>query len=671
MTQTSFPNISTSIFGTQKILKKYNIDLPNGFVFSDVNVIVGSNGSGKTRFLHAVRELYNNDGQNKVMYGYFPNLSASKQSIVKNSDLPLCTLYESLQESEVEFDDFLKEIELHNEEYIPQLLTYHSRLQKARGEKALKTLQDTYRTISGQEILLANGMVCLKDKDKKTMPLKDAIIRFSPGELMIFYMSVFLSLQKNSNQKRVIILDEPECHLHPKALIDFIRLIKESNYFTSIWIATHSLFLLPDFDFQNIIYIDNSKISPRSSRVYKDIFTNMLGENIERTTHFMASLSQWQYCEYIAECFTNPDVIDTINPNDEQVQLFVKFIENQKILRVLDFGGGSARLGLSLKQTNNKNAKQIIYEIYDPSPKYKGKEFQVYKSIDAIKNKYDCIVMMNVLHEIAPKEWEKVFKDIYNLLTEEGYLLFVETAALNKGEMPNKTGFLVLDIEELKILFSISQNIQRLIIKDGQKSVCVPVPKKYISNITNMSIRNAIDSLEKRTFESLKKEREIAKFETSRHYAFLTQLYINAKLFNDSASAFLDKRTSVRHDNKTNVGYFSNIPQKISSAKLATELDLCVEKVVITKENVQAYEMIKRGLQKLRKNDDISKIEIQETWKAILTMEKNRESKYTIALFLFCLYVMGDERCKNRIANNGYEEYVKKILINILKNISK
>ena len=72
------------------------------------------------------------------MYGYFPGLSHNKSAINEESELPICTLYESLQESDIEFEDFLREIELHNEEYIPQLLTYHSRLQKERGEKELQ-----------------------------------------------------------------------------------------------------------------------------------------------------------------------------------------------------------------------------------------------------------------------------------------------------------------------------------------------------------------------------------------------------------------------------------------------------------------------------------------------------------------------------------------------------
>lgn len=672
MKQNNVNFVNLSDMKVQSILKEYSVEIPADFVFSDINIVIGSNGSGKTRLLHAVRELYRAEGKNKVMYGYFPHLAHSRKEVVQSEDLPVCTLYESLQENEIEFEDFLKEVELHNEEYIPQLLTYHSRLQKERGEKALKTLQETFRAISGQEILFKDGIVCIKDKNDKTSPLKDSIMLFSPGELMIFYMSVFLSLQKHCNIKRVIILDEPECHLHPKALLEFVRLLKKSKHFTSIWIATHSLFLLPEFDFPNIIYVDNSKVCPRSSRLYKDILANLLGNDIEKTTQFMASLSQWQYSEYIAECFTDPTVIDTINPEDEQVKLFVNFIETHKTIRVLDFGGGSARLGLSLKVSNNKSAKQILYEIYDRSPQYTGKEFVIHKFLGTIKNKYDCIVMMNVLHEVEPLEWPKMFKDIYGLLNEGAYLLFVETSVLSKGEMPNKIGFLVLDNEELNVLFSCSSPLSRVVIKEGQKSVCVPIPKEVLANISTESVGEAISVLEKRTFEKIITEREKANFEASRYYAFLTQLYINAQLFNRTvkSSFFCSNSENNNANRQIDMSDFSKLYQFVSSIEIGQKLINYLQQVVIPANNKDLCEVFRSIYTKLQVfccGTAISEDGLNLLWRKVVSAEKRQESKFVIALFWLCLYVMGDIRGKNRIINNDYKMQVEYIINSLYK----
>ena len=225
-------------------LKEQHLEIPTNFEFSDINIVIGSNGSGKTRFLNAIRK-WRCAKEHSIMYGYFPALSSSKKGIVQSDELPVCTLYESLQEDKITFEDFFKEIELHNEDYIPQLLHYQSIKQKDRGETTLKTLKETFSKLSGKEILIEKEMVYIKDKSGRKLLLKDEILLFSPGELMIFYMSVFISLQTNGIKKRTIILDEPECHLHPKALIQFVKILRESNYFTEIWIATHSLFLVP------------------------------------------------------------------------------------------------------------------------------------------------------------------------------------------------------------------------------------------------------------------------------------------------------------------------------------------------------------------------------------------------------------------------------------------
>lgn len=651
---------------SKEILNQYNISVPDNFVFSKANVVIGTNGCGKTRFLRAVRDIYRKNHKHKVMYGYFPNLSSNKNSVTKSSELPPFTLYESLQNSELEFDDFLKEIERQNEDFIPQLLTYQSRLQKERGEIALDTLITVFSSLSDKEIFVDNSKVFIKDRMDRTLSLKEAILDFSPGELMIFYISVFLSLQKNSGQKSVIILDEPECHLHPKALLKFIQILKESDYFSSIWIATHSLFLVPEFEFKELVYIDNSSVIPRRSTIYKNIFTDLLGEDIIKTTQFLASLSQWEYCQYMAECFLDPDVIDTINPKDEQVLLFLKFLESHPTLKVLDFGGGSARLGLSLLESENYLSDKIKYEIYDPNPEYKGKKFRIYRSVDKIEEKYDCIVMMNVLHEIEPSEWKSIFMDIHSLLNDGGYLLFVETAVLNKGEMPTKEGFLVLNNSELQTLFSSISPFTPLKLKEKQKSICVPIPKDFLKRVSRKSINDSIEVLESQTYEKLKAERSKANFQTSRYYAFLTQQYLNAKLYVESTT----KKTSKR---KTQISAKPGIDQimesilmNVSTIKFARKLRGYLDnKVRVNSNTLVLYQLICESLDNFILGEPVTNIALNACWSNVLQLEKVHEPKETTVLFLLCLYIMGDRKSGNRI-NSNYLLYIERILHEIL-----
>ena len=143
---------------------------------------------------------------------------------------------------------------------------------------------------------------------------------------------------------------------------------------------------------------------------------------------------------------------------------------------------------------------------------------------------------MNVLHELNPNDWEKTFKGLEQKLTDNGYIFFVEVSALVKGEMPNKVGFLILDYDELKVLFNCNDELSKLSIKELKKSICTVIPKSVLGNISEKTIAKTIKTLENTTFEKIKKERAIANFQNSRYYAYLTQLYLNAKLYNENNS---------------------------------------------------------------------------------------------------------------------------------------
>lgn len=652
--------ISLNIKKGAHILKKYGITIPTNFAFSNINIVIGPNGAGKTRFLKSVRDLYEQNSYKNIVYGYFPGLCSSRNTLKKANSLPIYTLYESLQESEIVFEDFLIEIEAHAEEYIPELLKYHSQRQQSSKQKVLNTLQDTLSCLSNKKIefLYEDDLMVISD-NKKCMPLSELLKLFSPGELILFYMAVFISLQEHGSNKKILILDEPECHLHPKALLAFFKTLEKSQQIETIWIATHSLFLIPEVKFENIVYIENSEILKRSSRTYRDIIDNLLGENNTKTTQFLSSISQWQYSEYIAECFSNPEVIDTINPNDEQVQLFVKFLKDRPAINVLDYGGGSARLGRSLKEINKSVAQNIHYSVYDPKPTYDGNEFQVYCDLNKITQKYDCIVLMNVLHEIEPINWVETFKNIYNLLADDGYLLFVETSSLSKGEMPNKTGYLVLDNTELKYLFNCKKNPETITIEKGQKSICIPINKKLIRNVSHDTITKALQQLEKCTLCKLKKERESSTFEYSRYYAYLTQLYINAKIYNDTISSDnskLDQITIVYPDRIEIL-----IEKILSHNSIVSICHSLIEKLHLITPN-SYYKKITEVLCDSLKNCKIKDSDTDFCWSQIDLLEILYGPNNNIALFYICLYILGDKIVSEKMNSYPYYDYCLDII---------
>lgn len=297
---------------------------------------------------------------------------------------------------------------------------------------------------------------------------------------------------------------------------------------------------MPQFQFENIVCISHNRILKRSSNTYADLLSELLDDKENRTKQFFSSLYQWRFYDFIAKCFSDPTVINIVNSNDEQVQLFLKSIEERNRISVLDFGGGSGRLGLSLKmiEENNPQNRTIDYSIYDREPGYHGDLFPVYQDINSINDRFDVVVMMNFLHEVEPTDWPDIFRRIYVLMNDDGFLLFVEVITLSEGEKPNDTGYLVLGLEELSVLFSSSHNLTEIKIKENQKSNCVLIKKSDLKKVTEGSVRKAIKCLEDRTFREIslfrenKSESHSYTVSDAQRYAFLTQQYINARLFN-------------------------------------------------------------------------------------------------------------------------------------------
>lgn len=537
-------------------LDKHHIAIedPDKVLFSNVNLVTGPNGAGKTRFLNALLELYQKVSDIDILYGYFPALSSARPPKPDGGQLRKCTLQEYKLYADAGFDDFFREIEAQSEEFIYQLLVCRSQREEGQNTETFQLVARFFSDLTGKKLVKNPALsgLAVEEAGGVQTPLRETLERLSPGERMLFYMSIFLALKRNLRGRRVIILDEPESHLHPKALLQFVRTLRSVFPGTTIWMATHSLFLLPEFQFENIVYLENGVVLRRHSDLYQKALSGLLGEGNENVSRFFASLPHWQYFEFIAECFTNPVVISTVDPKDEQVRIFIDALQTHKITRVLDCGGGSGRLGLSMMETTVAEWGGVTYDIYDAWPSYRGRTFKVFKRLEDAPGNYDCVVMMNFLHEVPPEEWVDWFRKIYDLMAPEGRLLFVEVDALRTGERPNDGGYLVLGAGELAELFAVpAGKLPEIRIGDKSSTFGVPVDREYLRNVKKKTVSAAIQCLEKRCYDQLrairaeenkrraaekegKKPTAEDKKNDARRYAFFSQQYINAKLFNDA-----------------------------------------------------------------------------------------------------------------------------------------
>ncbi|MCI8658733.1 MAG: AAA family ATPase [Lachnospiraceae bacterium] len=550
------------------IFQKEGLENVHQAVFAKKNLIIGKNGSGKTRFLKAL-EQDKKQGKNQdqiVITLYFPEIQAfyssisqSKQEEEKESFQEIYP-YDLLFDSEsYSFYDFLKIMENDKGDFLENILSVLSmkRTKKSTdAKKALDELNELLAEFLNKTISISPedsriDLSTLKDNTIRTLPLKKALSEFSPGELMLFYLCVFLMIiQKKHTHGAVLIIDEPELHLHPRALVKMMQILKASENISELWIASHSLFLVPLFEFEEIVFIEHNTIFCRNSHMYKNLYDSLVGlENID-IFEFLKSLDSWQYYQFIAECFCLPESVNKADVKDEQFCKLLSSVRDNlpdnEPLRMLDYGAGKFRIWecMQLLPDSDPGKSQVIYTAYEPYPKSDEKPpFPLYLNFSDILKKeknFHVVVLMNVLHEIEGGKWHQTFREIFEVLDDHGVLIFLEVLSLTKGEQPyGNNGYLVLQDEQVKILFDDPQ-IPNMRIHPKEKSNCWIITKKQVGNVSMKTIKESISSLStycQKELEKAFKDRinyahgsadRQAKQIAARRYAFLSQQYINA-----------------------------------------------------------------------------------------------------------------------------------------------
>lgn len=538
----------------------YDVNLNS---FSECNLIIGKNGSGKTRFLKALEKEKSVKNDNVVVTLYFPEIkaffTAYDKPQISSEDTDYFTVDLLTEDTKLNFGDFLKRVENDKGEFLTSLLQMQYIVNSKASRKATKALRNLNKMLADfleKEIVIdSEGQNVLIKRlnhsgDDRCKEYNEALEEFSPGELMIFYLCIFLTvIANNVTEKIVLIMDEPEAHLHPKTLINFIQTLKDSKHIVELWVASHSLFLVPLFSFQEIIFLDHDHVIKHNSNLYKELYKTLVGlENID-VLEFLKSIDNWQYYRYIAECFCHPTVVGQANANDPQFLKLMESIEllkTNRTLKLLDYGAGEFRIWecLNLIGKSQLDSNAISYVAYEPYPKDNTEQtFKLYTDFkDMIRDKeeYDVVVLMNVLHEIEAKDWVDTFRKIDAVLSENGILVFLEVFSLNNGEQPyGNNGYLILQDEQVKVLFN-NENIQSASKSRSEKTNCWIIRKEQIKKVNKETVCKSIQDLFKWCDEELRvayeerirlahTEKDSSKKQQSaRRYAFLSQQYLNA-----------------------------------------------------------------------------------------------------------------------------------------------
>lgn len=365
----------------------------------------------------------------------------------------------------------------------------------------------------------------------------------SDGERILLSYILILFLQENYNYSKtknsIILIDEPESHLHPEAQIKLITGLKDligTN--GQLIVATHSLSIMSLFNYDQIYLMKDNQIYPPNSSRPEEALNELVGiqNRITYLSNLFHGISSWSFAHFMLNNFKEPEVISNSNKNDPQFKSFINILKSN--ISFLDFGCGQGRL-IKLINENNLVERFNKIDVFEPDPKFQ-EELKtipniknVYTELNKLNSEYDLILLSNVLHEISPREIINTIKKLNSILKKNGVFVIIEDLVLRKGEMPNKNGYLVFNPDELKLLFNLNKLpilIESKEEKYKNRLMCSVISRSNIGVLNNSNLNKAVTRLKERSLKNAVNLRNGDNCEEGRNYAFYLQQYMNAEL---------------------------------------------------------------------------------------------------------------------------------------------
>lgn len=415
--------------------------------------------------------------------------------------------------------------------------------------------------------------------DSLNLSLKDGA-RFetlSDGQRVLFQFVCMLHAKEGSLNGTIVLLDEPENHLHPAVLNNVIDRLLGALGDGQVWVATHSVPLIAHLvakDPDSLWCAQGGRFSRAGRSPEKVLESLMGGPDGPSSLHALTTLpAAFAAVRFLSECLVPPGVAGP-NVTDPQTLQIAKALKDRLdlsgkgALRILDVGAGVGRLlsTLALSAPIAPDELWFDYLAFEPDLQ---KHRELGKEIDAIyvkseqrvnrvfscmhdlakidEGSVDVIVMCNVLHEIDPDYWIDTFKDgspMMRTLAANGHLLIVEDYGLPVGERAHRYGFILLDEIELRKLFGVREQDDRegrfirIAAPEHQyqdRLIAYLIGRQCVTRISSHSRREAIQSLHDRMKNQvtahLNDQNSDRGSAAGRRYAREAQLFTNAAIW--------------------------------------------------------------------------------------------------------------------------------------------
>ena len=493
----------------------------------EVVILAGGNGSGKTRLLDLICE-YINKGENKDALEILVSDRAGileHSNKIKQIKIANYSHYDAILQSPRDYPTYVigqaKELleECDYEETALNALLVIQDIAYGYSEefKNKEIFQKFQKTVNERfGILIEKTESGLKMFGRE---MEEA--NLSPGQIYLLRIAVACEFNKKRDDL-IFVLDEPEMHLHPKAMIDMITYMRRCFEKCQFWISTHSVelisYLTATEENTTVLCMNQGRVGLLRSDS-SEIITGLLGHNDNRLylQQFYATPEVYASLRFAIECFLKPET-KSGKKKDRQQQLITPLLK--KGITIVDYGTGQGRLLEQIVLDSPEAIKNIQYFAYDIDPKYADKCKKIMRKNNIkienysnnlmeiqklVNERADYVFLVNVLHEIPPDCWEEVFVNIVGLLQEKGKLCIVEREELTIGERANSNGFLMVTEQSIRKMF---KNYERIEHEENKYLVRYLIDKKDIVCVNKNKIKQAIKEIETEALTKIEKLRE-------------------------------------------------------------------------------------------------------------------------------------------------------------------
>lgn len=400
----------------------------------------------------------------------------------------------------------------------------------------------------------------------------------SDGQKVLFQLACMLHARQASLTDCIVVLDEPENHLHPSVLNNVVDRLLDVLTDGQLWIATHSVPLIAHLvarDQNCLWFAEGGRFKP-AGRTPETVLDSLLGgpDGARKVNELTLLPSRFASSVFLRQCLLPPNVIgyNGDDPQLTQIRAVLSGLKRDgKALSVVDFGSGKGRLlaqisrevegeELSLRDLldytayephapDAQHCQQLASSLYG-DPEVKQRAFSDLRELLEVRGGgfADIVVVCNVLHEVHPDQWLTEFgpsSALVELLHDDGYALFVEDYALPVGERAHEYGFLLLDQDQLSALFGVTLDDiehQRFTRSDHLtpryrgRLIAHLVSVRCLKRVTEDSVLRSIQSLHDQSLRRLKEllsksDSMNSGSEHGRESALVTQLVANSALW--------------------------------------------------------------------------------------------------------------------------------------------